>query len=336
MNKIHRNHVFISYSHKDVRWLERLNEHLCPLARNGTIVPWDDTKLSPGSDWRKQIQDIIASAKVAVLLVSPSFLASDFIANNELPPLLDAAKNEGLIILWIAIRNSSYKETPIEAYQAVNNPSKPLSALGASQRDRELVRICEKIKQASEVKMIPPSSKRPANNLIGFAKSKVALTLDIEFEKFDEKQQRLFRYALAGFLEIPPDDVSITDIRRGSVIVTIELPPRLISDLLQPSEEKAKLLLPVLTQFHILKIQLVEAKKTSKDIAGKIKWFNNASGYGFVVAPDGEDVFIHFSVIETVTSTSSKSPDSSLIHPVFSNVPTKPKKKNTNTKNEYQ
>ncbi|PID63055.1 MAG: cold shock domain protein CspD [Gammaproteobacteria bacterium] len=32
----------------------------------------------------------------------------------------------------------------------------------------------------------------------------------------------------------------------------------------------------------------------SDRIKGTVKWFDNAKGYGFIVSPDGEDVFVHF------------------------------------------
>ena len=141
--------VFISYSHKDEPWLKKLLTMLKPMVRNQTVSVWYDGNIRPSQDWRSEIDSSRSSASVSVLLVTKEFLASDFIANKELPYLLDAAKKRGVKLLWIYVSPCAYKETELERIQAVNSePSKPLGSKRGSNQDKELLHICDSIKRA--------------------------------------------------------------------------------------------------------------------------------------------------------------------------------------------
>jgi internalin A len=152
-----RDHVFISYSHKDKRWLDDLLVNLRPFLRANSVTAWSDRQIQPGSNWFDEIQNELSRARVAVLLVTPNFLASDFIHEHELTPLLRDAENGGLTILWVPVRSSAYQKSPIKNYQSVIDPNKPLAEMKA-ERDAAWVRICEAIERAAATGENEPSN----------------------------------------------------------------------------------------------------------------------------------------------------------------------------------
>lgn len=41
-----------------------------------------------------------------------------------------------------------------------------------------------------------------------------------------------------------------------------------------------------------------EAQDRLEGIDGVVKWFDQRKGFGFIVGPEGQDIFTHYSVIE--------------------------------------
>jgi 8-oxo-dGTP pyrophosphatase MutT (NUDIX family) len=143
-----RDRIFISYSHsaRDKRYYEEFLKMLRPSAQKRGLKIWSDREIEPGADWRGEIEKALAHTKIGVLLVSPDYLASDFIAQHELPPLLEAAATGGARIFWIACRHCSVEDTEIEKFQGVTSPSRPLAELRpVARREKEWKRIAQEL-----------------------------------------------------------------------------------------------------------------------------------------------------------------------------------------------
>lgn len=202
-----RNTVFISYSHRDREWLERLQVHLKPLERAGLVQRWDDTMIRPGQTWRQEINQALRSARVAVLLISADFLASDFIADNELPPLLQRHENDGAIILPLILSPSRFGKTPsLVCFQAVNPPTQPLIALPKAEQEAILVGLTEAIEAAlgAGTDSTTPATDRPAESETTVGATPVSYSGQTKLA-FCRRLGDSWRH-LADILDIPPDD----------------------------------------------------------------------------------------------------------------------------------
>jgi len=148
-----RKKAFISYSHKDKKYLERLRIHLMGYLLAGSEKDaldirddvWYDAKIPPGADWKEEIRKALAYAKVAVLLVNADFLGSDFIREYELPTLLEAAQAGEVQILSVLLGPCAFAYTPLSRYQVMNPASEPLMGMKTTAQEVVWAKLAEEI-----------------------------------------------------------------------------------------------------------------------------------------------------------------------------------------------
>jgi hypothetical protein len=138
--------IFVSYSHTDIEYLDRLRIHLKPFEKKGQIDIWVDTKIKAGDNWKEKINVALNKSVIAILLISADFLASDFIVDNELPPLLKAAEEKGKIILPLIVKPCRFTSDDIlSKFQSINDPKEPLSKLNENDKEEMYVRVADLI-----------------------------------------------------------------------------------------------------------------------------------------------------------------------------------------------
>jgi len=140
--------LFISYSHQDKAWRDLLRTHLQPYVTSGSIEVWDDKSIEAGTEWKKSIDEAIDKAAAALFLVSPNLLASRFVREEELVPLVQRARAREVKLFWLPISASSYEETEFATLQAALNPAMPLDQLTQPQQHERLVELCRIIKSS--------------------------------------------------------------------------------------------------------------------------------------------------------------------------------------------
>lgn len=143
--------VFVSYSHKDRKWLDRFNTMLAPSIQAGTLEVWSDHEIAPGDKWKERVEQAMNGAQVALLLVSADFLGSDFIRNVELPCLLRRYEENAMKLFWVPLSPSLVETTALGRIQAARELDRPLDALTLPRQREAIRRICVKLLQ-----LIPP------------------------------------------------------------------------------------------------------------------------------------------------------------------------------------
>ena len=140
-----RDQVFISFSHKDAEWMEKFSAQLKVIQQTNRLEIWSDKRIEAGQNWREEIDAAIAKARVALLLGTADYFASEFIRNEELPKILKRHQGEGMFLYWVPIRHAAYPKSAFANIQAASDPKRPLRDLNEADQDQTMSEIALQI-----------------------------------------------------------------------------------------------------------------------------------------------------------------------------------------------
>jgi hypothetical protein len=140
--------VFYSYAHSDERLRDILADHLSILRREGVISEWHDGRIVPGDRWEKNIDDNLKSADIILLLVSRSFIASDYCWSKELAQAMERDASGAARVIPIIVRPVDWGGAVFSKLQVLPANGRPITLW--PNRDLAWVNVVKGIRTAVE------------------------------------------------------------------------------------------------------------------------------------------------------------------------------------------
>lgn len=119
--------AFISYSHKDSNYLERLKVHLAQMKRDGLITEWTDEEIHAGGSLNNTISDALNSSELFLALLSPDYIASNYCYNKEFETAQRMQEEGKIIIVPIIVEPCDWQRTPFGNLKALPKDGKAVS-----------------------------------------------------------------------------------------------------------------------------------------------------------------------------------------------------------------
>ncbi|HEY0379187.1 MAG TPA: toll/interleukin-1 receptor domain-containing protein [Pyrinomonadaceae bacterium] len=121
--------VFISYSRRDEDQKKRLIIHLSSLRHDQTVSIWHDRCIDAGALWRKELEQAMSEAEIALFLVTADFLASEFCQSVEVPRMLKQHQDKGVLIIPIIVDYCDWQPFEwVSQFQVLPENGEPIPA----------------------------------------------------------------------------------------------------------------------------------------------------------------------------------------------------------------
>jgi hypothetical protein len=116
--------AFISYSHQDAEFLTALHQHLAALRRQNLLEAWTDREIDAGGVLDDEIAVAMNNANLFLLLVSSSFINSDYCYEKEFKKALEKYKLGKALIVPIIVRPCDWEIPELRQFKALPEDGK--------------------------------------------------------------------------------------------------------------------------------------------------------------------------------------------------------------------
>lgn len=134
-----------------------MEEHLSTLKHQGLLQNWHDRNIVAGQEWQNEISAELETADIILLLVSPSFLASDYCRNVEVERALFRHENKTAVCIPVILRPCDWTHEKFGKLQALPRDAKPISSW--RNRDEALLDVAKGIRRLVEIHLMSNESR---------------------------------------------------------------------------------------------------------------------------------------------------------------------------------
>jgi tetratricopeptide (TPR) repeat protein len=118
--------VFLSYSSEDNNLCRKLKEQLCSLEQQGLISAWHDGLLQAGQERNRELKRHLQAAHVILLLISPSYMASDYCYKIEMSQAMQRHLAGEARVIPVILRSVHWQDAPFSNLQVLPLGGKPV------------------------------------------------------------------------------------------------------------------------------------------------------------------------------------------------------------------
>lgn len=140
--------VFFSYSHIDETLRDQLEQHLSLLKRQGLVETWHDRRIVAGNELDPAISENLEHADIILLLVSSSFIGSEYCYSREMNRALERHEARAAKVIPVILRPCDWQSAPFGKILAIPRDGKAVTMWANA--DEAFTDIAKQIRAAVE------------------------------------------------------------------------------------------------------------------------------------------------------------------------------------------